>query len=94
MDILDNTGATLDTGIYGWACLYYCQVCMFSRVSLVGSVVKNLPSSARDTGSIPGWVRSSGEGNENPLQYFCLKNPMDRGAGGLQSVGSQELVTT
>ena len=54
----------------------------------------NLPSSARDTGSVPGQVRSSGKGNENLLQYFFLENPMDRGAGGLQSVGSQELVTT
>jgi len=24
--------------------------------------------------------RSSGEGNGNPLQYFCVENPMDRGA--------------
>ena len=23
--------------------------------------------------------RSSGEGNGNPLRYFCLENPMDRG---------------
>ena len=30
--------------------------------------------------SIPGWGRSSGEGNGNPLQYSCLENPMDRGA--------------
>ena len=28
------------------------------------------------------------EGNGNPLQYSCLENPMDRGAGGLQSMGS------
>ena len=42
------------------------------------SVVKNLPTSARDAGSIPGSGRSSGEGNGNVLQYFCLKNPMDR----------------
>ena len=34
----------------------------------------------RDTGSIPGSGRSSREGDGNPLQYFCLKNPMDRGA--------------
>jgi len=27
----------------------------------------------------PGSERSSGEGNGNPLQYFCLRNPMDRG---------------
>ena len=29
---------------------------------------------------IPGFGRSSGEGNGNPLQYSCLKNSMDRGA--------------
>ena len=28
-----------------------------------------------------------GEGNGTPLQYTCLENPMDRGAGGLQSMG-------
>ena len=31
-------------------------------------------------GSIPGTGRSSGEGNDNPLQYSYLKNSMDRGA--------------
>ena len=31
-------------------------------------------------GSIPGLRRSPGEGNGNPLQYYCLENPMDRGA--------------
>ena len=29
---------------------------------------------------IPGLGRSPGEGNDNPLQYSCLANPMDRGA--------------
>ena len=29
---------------------------------------------------IPGLGRSFGEGNDNPLQYSCLENPMDRGA--------------
>ena len=46
-------------------------------------MVKNLPAKARDTedvGSIPGLGRSPGEGHGNPLQYFCLENPMDRGA--------------
>ena len=37
-----------------------------------------------DLGSIPGSGRSAGEGNGegngNPLQYYCLENPMDRGA--------------
>ena len=35
---------------------------------------------ARDLGSIPGWGRSPGEGNGNPLQYSCLEDPVDRGA--------------
>ena len=34
----------------------------------------------RDAGSIPGSGRSPGGGHGNPLQYSCLKNPMDRGA--------------
>ena len=34
----------------------------------------------RDVDLIPGWGRSLGEGNGNPLQYSCLENPMDRGA--------------
>ena len=29
---------------------------------------------------IPGFGRSSGEGNGNRLQYTCLENPMNRGA--------------
>ena len=33
-----------------------------------------------DVGSIPGLGRSLGRGNDNPLQYSCLENPMDRGA--------------
>ena len=44
------------------------------------SVVKNPPAHAGDTGSIPGLGRSPGERNDNPLQYSCLGNPMDRGA--------------
>ena len=34
----------------------------------------------RDESSIPWLGKSLGEGNGNPLQYSCLKNPMDRGA--------------
>ena len=33
-----------------------------------------------DPGLRPGLGRSPGEGNGNPLQYYCLENPMDRGA--------------
>ena len=57
-----------------------------------GSEVKASARNAGDLGSIPGSGRSPGEGNGNPLQYFCLKNPMDGGAWwatvhGLQRVG-------
>ena len=45
-----------------------------------GSISKESACNAGDPGSIPGWGRSPGEGNGNPLQYSCLKNPMDRGA--------------
>ena len=45
-----------------------------------GSVVKNQPSNEGDTCSIPGSERPPGEGNGNPLQYFCLGNPKDIGA--------------
>ena len=34
----------------------------------------------RDVGSIAGLGRSPGGGHDNSLQYFCLENPMDRGA--------------
>ena len=34
----------------------------------------------RDTGSIPGFGRSPGEGHGNPLQYSCIDSLVDRGA--------------
>ena len=43
-------------------------------------MVKNLPASVGDVDLIPGLKRSPGGGNDNPLQYSCLENPMDRGA--------------
>ena len=42
--------------------------------------VMNPPANAGDSGSKPGSGRCPGEGTGNPLQYSCLKNPMDRGA--------------
>ena len=40
---------------------------------------KEFTCNARDSGSVPGLETSPGEGNDNPLQYSCLGNPMDRG---------------
>ena len=44
------------------------------------SVLKNLPTSVRGIGLIPGLGRLSGEGNDNQFQYSCLGNSMDKGA--------------
>ena len=46
-------------------------------------VVKNALANAgdiKDAGWIPALGRSPGGGHGNPLQYFCLESPMDRGA--------------
>jgi len=46
-----------------------------------GSVVKESACSAGGMGLITGLERSAEVRNDNPLQYSCLGNPMDRGAG-------------
>ena len=48
--------------------------------SPVAQTVKKSACNAGDQGSVPGWGRSPGEGNGNPLQYSCLENSIDRGA--------------
>ena len=56
------------------------SVNMVDWASPVAQTVKNslYPGNAGDQGLIPGSGRASGEGNDNPLKYSCLKNPMDR----------------
>ena len=44
------------------------------------SAIKNLPANARRFGLIPGSGGSPEGGHNNPLQYSCPENPMDRGA--------------
>ena len=56
-----------------------------------GSDGKASGHTAGDPGLIPESGRYSAEGNGNPLQYFCLENPMDRERGRLQSMGSQRV---
>ena len=64
-------------------------------MDLVTQLAKNLPvmqeSCITALGSTPGLGSSPGEGNDNPLQYPCLENPMDRGALWLQFIGSQRV---
>ena len=57
------------------------------------SVLKNLPASAGDAGSIPGLGKCPGEGNGNPLQYSCLETPMDRGTWRATVQGSKKSQT-
>ena len=55
-----------------------------TAVSQSGTVVKNVPANAGDTGDmglIPELGRSPEGRNDNPLQYSCIGHPMDRGAG-------------
>ena len=59
-----------------------------------GSDGKASACNVGDPGSIPGSGRSPGDGDGNSLQYSCLENRMDRGAGGLQSTGLPEPDTT
>ena len=54
-------------------------------------VVKNYPANVGDTGDmglIPWVGKICGEGHGNPLKYFCLESPLDRGPQGatVQSV--------
>ena len=51
-----------------------------------GSVVKSLPTSAEDSGLVPGLGRSPGWGNGSSLLYSCLKKPMDREAWWVQTM--------
>ena len=61
------------------------------KLSGASSDGKEPACSAGDMGSIPGLGRPSGEGNGNPLQYSCLKNPTDRGAWWAPSMGLQRV---
>ena len=45
-----------------------------------GSVVKSLPADTGDAGLTPESGRSPEVGNDNPLQYSRVENPIDRGA--------------
>ena len=53
-------------------------------------MVKNLPASAEDASSILGSERSTGEGNDNPLQYLAWEIPWTEKPGRLQSMGSRK----
>ena len=64
-----------------WVLNFGKGLCPKIWASQVALVVKNPPANAgdlRDVGSIPRLGRSPGVGNGNPLQYSCLKNPIEQ----------------
>ena len=77
--------------IHIYMCVYLCVcvcICIYIHICICIGIVFLFPGgsdgkasayNAGDPGSIPGLGRSSGEGNGNPLRYFCLENPMDGG---------------
>ena len=60
-------------------CLLHCSWILYHCFP-GGSDGKESACNEGDLGSIPGWGRSPGEGNSNPLQDSCLENPIDGGA--------------
>ena len=59
-----------------------------------GSVVKNPPANSGGAGTVLGSGGSPGEGNDNPLQYSCLENSLDRGGWWAMVHATAELDTT
>ena len=60
-----------------------------------GSDGKECACNAEDLGAISGLGRSPGEGDGNPFQYSCLKNPhRQRSLTGYSLQGRKELDTT
>ena len=67
--------------------MFHCDLLLFfvglSQASQVVLVVENLPVNSgdiRDLALIPESGRTPGGGNDNPLQYSCLENSIDRSA--------------
>ena len=88
--------AVVHPSVLGATLHIYVEMCNI-WASQVVLVLKNPRANARDakdTGLIPGPGRSSGGGNDNPLQYSCLENPMDRGVWQATDHGVAELDTT
>ena len=81
-------------GSYGMVVLSFLRIFHTVFQGFPGDSVDKEPAcnagDAGDTGLTPGLGGSPGGGHGNPLQYSCLENPTDRGAGRLQSIGRKE----
>ena len=75
---------TINVRLYEKSCeIFICKPYYICRLVLKnldfsgGSDGKVSVYNVGELGSIPGSGRSTGEGNGNPLQYYCLESPMD-----------------
>ena len=59
---------------------YYIYVCIYILASLVAQTIKNLSAVWETWVWYLGWEELLENGNDNPLQYSCLENSMNRGA--------------
>ena len=67
------------TSVFSWQnSISLCPASFWA--SLVAQTVKRLSATQEILGLIAGLGRFPGEGNDSPLQYSCLENPMDREA--------------
>ena len=71
--------------------LIYCREAAINFSFPCVSDGKESAWNAGDADSIPGLGGSPGEGNDNPLQYSCLENPMDRGLWRAKFMESQRV---
>ena len=60
--------------------IQFSKITQFIKSFPDGSDSKESSCNVGDLGSIPGWGKSPGGGNGNPLQCSCLENSMDKGA--------------
>ena len=68
------------------------SLCQFCKETDLGmDYVKKSACNVGDRGSIPGLGRSPEEGNDNPLQYSCWENPIDRNLAGYSLGGCKEV---
>ena len=72
---------------------YYIFQAGASQLALVVKTPLPNPGDAKDVGSIPGSGRSSGVGNENPLQYSCLQFHGQRSLAGYSWHGKKSDAT-
>ena len=69
----------LNFNVYNFGSEYKQESFRKTSASALLTMVKPLTCNAGELHSIPRSGRSPGEGNDNPLQYSCLENTMDRG---------------